>query len=331
MSLGEGEILGYARVLTLILGLGWAAKMDWDERRVANQHWMVWVKPAVFIWALDLMTHGADWTIFLTAAGVVAYASIAVIGRPTLRDILAGSKIDIIVSLWYLAGIVGMVCGAILYQEVNPLDVLLGNEVGLGALWWKTFAVIIPIFIVDMAWRLRLIHGGADSKCLMWLAILMPDWSTLPLMTTATGDALVALPPAIAILMWGGFIFLLILPILFFTNLKNVSFKSFGDFKMAWYSGFIPISQVKDKHVWLLTYLMEMPDGERVARNKTRAPKRSPSDEELSAAITELEEFGLEKVWVSYKFPLLVFLFIGLFPTVLLGDPMVLIMPLLPL
>ena len=47
---------------------------------------IVWAKPAVFIWALDLMVQGADWTIYLTAAGVVALASVSVFGRPTFSE-----------------------------------------------------------------------------------------------------------------------------------------------------------------------------------------------------------------------------------------------------
>ena len=94
MSLTEIEILGWTRIFTLLLGMGWAAWMDHKERRVQNEHWLVWVKPALFLWALELMYHGADWTIYLTASAAVAYASGAVLGRPTLSDIKAGSRMD---------------------------------------------------------------------------------------------------------------------------------------------------------------------------------------------------------------------------------------------
>jgi hypothetical protein len=47
----------------------------------------------------------------------------------------------------------------------------------------------------------------------------------------------------------------------------------------------------------------------------------------LEASVKALEDAGVDKVWVSSKLPLLVFLFPAIAPLVLLGDPMALIMP----
>ena len=44
----------------------------------------------MFLLCLELWALEADWTVWLTASAVVAYASTAVIGRPTLDDILEG-------------------------------------------------------------------------------------------------------------------------------------------------------------------------------------------------------------------------------------------------
>ena len=204
MDITETDLLGWSRVLVIILGMGWAAWMDHKERRVNNEHWLVWIKPAIFLWTLDLINQGADWTIYLTASAVVAYASGAVLGRPSLSDIREGSRLDIIVTLWYAISATGVVAGALVYQSTDPFDVILGNDTSLGALWWKTLSVLFVILIIDATWRLRLLHGGADAKALMWVAILIPDWSTVPLLySDATNVANVALPPSLALLMWG--------------------------------------------------------------------------------------------------------------------------------
>ncbi len=100
MSISDDVILSWTRVLVLLLGMGWAAWMDHKERRVKNEHWIVWIKPAIFIWALDLMAQGAVWRILLTVYAVVAYAGMAVIGRPRLYDRLRGSKLELIVTSW---------------------------------------------------------------------------------------------------------------------------------------------------------------------------------------------------------------------------------------
>lgn len=332
MSIDNDAVLGWTRVLVLLLGMGWAAWMDHKERRVKNEHWLVWIKPAIFIWTLDLMLQGADWTIMLTASAVIAYASMSVIGRPSLKDILKGSKLDVTVTLWYIISLVGVICGAILYQESMPLEVLVGNDTSLGALWWKTLAVGASILIIDLAWRVRMIHGGADAKCLMWVAILVPSWSAVPLTySSATLDSIVSLPPAISLLMWGGFIFLLIPFIMLGKNLSDGNIKKLSDLRLAWHASMMPLKEVVESHVWLLSSVIEMPDGTTSVHHRTRAPSKTPTNEQLLANVSALQEIGIESVWVSYKLPLLVFLFPAIIPLVLVGDPMSLLLPMLGL
>ncbi len=332
MSIDNDAVLGWTRVLVLLLGMGWAAWMDHKERRVKNEHWLVWIKPAIFIWTLDLMLQGADWTIMLTASAVIAYASMSVIGRPSLKDILKGSKLDITVTLWYIISLMGVICGAIKYQESMPLEVLVGNDTSLGALWWKTLAVGASILIIDLAWRVRMIHGGADAKCLMWVAILVPSWSAVPLTySSATIDSVVSLPPAISLLMWGGFIFLLIPFIMLGKNLSDGNIKKLSDLRLAWHASMMPLKEVVESHVWLLSSVIEMPDGTTSVHHRTRAPSKTPTDEQLLANVSALQEIGIESVWVSYKLPLLVFLFPAIIPLVLIGDPMSSLLPMLGL
>ena len=288
MGLTTESILGWTRVSVLLLAMGWAAWMDHKDRRVGNDHWMVWIKPALFLWALDLIAQEADWTVFLTASAVVAYASTSIIGRPTFKDLLAGNRIDVLVSLWYVISLAGIIGGSLKYGDISPLDVIVGNESGPAVLWWSTLSGLFTILIIDFAWRFRLIHGGADAKALMLVAILIPSWDTMPLISDKTSDSLVALPPALALLMWGGLTFVL-----------------------------IPV--------------MQLPDGSSKVYHKSRAPRRTPTDEELDNSIKELEAYGVEEVWISYKLPLLVFLFPAIIPLALLGDPITHIMPLIGL
>ncbi|MEC8540566.1 MAG: A24 family peptidase C-terminal domain-containing protein [Candidatus Thermoplasmatota archaeon] len=320
MALTSEQVLGWSRVGVLLLGMGWAAWMDYKERKVSNNHWMVWVKPAVFLWCLELLAREADWTIFLTASAVVAYASVAVIGRPTVKDIFAGNREDVIVSLWYVISIVGVVVGMAKYSDVEILDIVLGNLTGMAGLYWSTLFGLAIIFVIDMAWRLRLIHGGADAKALMWVAILIPNWSTMPVMTDYESEIVLQLPPAISLLMWGGLSFLLIPIILMGKNIVVGNVKSLSDIRMFWHSTVMSIDKVKDSHVWLLTSVIEMPSGELKPYHKTRAPRRTPSDEQLAEQIEQLRFHDINEVWVSYKLPLLVFLFPAILPMALLGD-----------
>ena len=331
MGLTTESILGWTRVSVLLLAMGWAAWMDLKDRRVGNDHWMVWIKPALFLWALDLIAQEADWTVFLTASAVVAYASTSIIGRPTFKDLLAGNRIDVLVSLWYVISLAGIIGGSLKYGDISPLDVIVGNESGPAVLWWSTLSGLFTILIIDFAWRFRLIHGGADAKALMLVAILIPSWDTMPLISDKTSDSLVALPPALALLMWGGLTFVLIPFILLIKNVVNSNVSSFTELKLSWHASKMKLSEVKHSHVWLLTSVMQLPDGSSKVYHKSRAPRRTPTDEELDNSIKELEAYGVEEVWISYKLPLLVFLFPAIIPLALLGDPITHIMPLIGL
>ena len=326
MAVTNEAILGWVRVGVLLLGMAWAAWMDHKNRRVPNEHWIVWAKPAVFIWALDLMVQGADWTIYLTAAGVVAYASVSVFGRPTLKDARAGSWMDRWFLIWYAAAAVGTVAGALRYQDVTPMDVILNQGDSLGILWWKTAAVFLVIFFIDLAWRMRLLHGGADAKALMWVTLVFPTWATVPLPFAAdASSSVVALPVSIALLIWGGLAFLLIPVVMLALNLKGGHLRGLSDLKLAWHASKIPLDDVAKRHVWLLTDTMSMPNGEERIVHRSRAPRQTPTDEALQAHIERLRVLDVDEVWVSFKMPLLVFLFPAVLPLVLVGDPTALI------
>ena len=324
----SAEVISWTRLIVLIWALGIAAWLDHKDRRVANEFWITWSKPAIFLWVLDLLNQEADWYVFATAAGIVAYASIAVIGRPTLKDIKSGSGIDIMVTLWYAIGIAGITQGLISHTDESILAVVSGEASKGATLWWSTFAVFIPIMLVDIAWRMRLIHGGADCKGLMWVSILVPSWSSIPIQFPETMDSTtIAMPPAIALLVWGGLSFLILPIIMVIKNLKDGN----TNLKLIWHAEKMMIDKVSESHVWLLSSIAEMPSGEKKIVHSTRAPRKTPTREKLLADIAKLKENGVEKVWVTRKYPLLVFLWPAVIPLTLIGGPMAFIMPILGL
>ena len=321
-------MISWTRVLVLVWALGIAAWLDHKDRRVPNQFWITWSKPAIFLWVLDLLNSSADWYVFATAAGMVAYASIAVIGRPSIKDIKSGNMLDITVSLWYIIGISGVIQGLMLHTDETLLGIISGEGSKEAKLWWSTFAVFIPIFLVDMAWRMRLIHGGADCKGLMWVAILVPSWNSIPIQfPEAMENSAIAMPPAIALLVWGGLSFLILPIIMVFKNLREGQ----TNLKLIWHAQRMNIDDVINNHVWLLSSIAQMPSGEKKIIHRSRAPRKTPSKEKLQAEIDLLKENGVSEVWITKKYPLLVFLWPAILPLTLVGGPMVFMMPLIGL
>ena len=139
-------------------------------------------------------------------------------------------------------------------------------------------------------------------------------------------ETVVALPVSISLLIWGGLAFLFIPFIMLALNMSRGDLRRFGDLRMAWHASMMAVDEVAKRHVWLLTDTMEMPSGEHRVVHAARAPRTTPSNEELSERLAALKIHGVERVWVSHKMPLLVFLFPAVLPLVLLGDPTTLLL-----
>ena len=136
------ELIQWVRVGVLVLCFGGAAWLDHKTRRVSNDWWWGWAKPTLFLLMLELLILEAGWMIWLSASAVVAFASTALIGVPDINDIRKGSKVDILVTIWYFVSGVGLLMGAMEYLPTlmdyfNPSIVLdEGSPVTKAALLW---------------------------------------------------------------------------------------------------------------------------------------------------------------------------------------------------
>jgi hypothetical protein len=202
---------------------------------------------------------------------------------------------------------------------VEPLDLVLWDFAGAQALWWELIGVTLVLVIVDVAWRLRLLHGGADAKALMWVAMLLPTWGALTWIQP--GDAVVlALPPALSILLWGGLAFLLIPPWNLVRNFVRGDLKQAADFRHAFHAERMPLDEVKGAHVWMLSTVEVGLDGSERIVHRVRAPRKTPTPEAVEEAIAALAALDVEQVWVTRKVPLLVVLWPACVLALLLGD-----------
>ena len=313
------HVIAVARGATLLAGMGVAAWLDHLDRRVPNRHWIVWSQPVLLLWVLDLAVRGADTAVWLTLLLPWAYASGAVIGRPSLSDLRAGSKLDLAAVLAYLLALVGLVWGAQMHASVEPIDLVLWNLEGAQALWWELVAVTLVLVVIDLAWRLRLLHGGADAKALMWVAMLLPTWGAITWLSSDS-TVVLALPPALSILLWGGLAFLLIPPTNLVRNALRGDLKGLGDLRHAFHAERMPLHAVKDAHVWMLSGVESGLNGVDRVVHRVRAPRRTPTEEALDDAIMALEALEVERVWVTRKVPLLVVLWPACVAALVLGD-----------
>jgi len=318
------EIIGWTRVVVLVLCFGGAAWLDHKTRRVSNEWWWSWSKPAIFLLILELLLLEADWMIWLTASAALSFASTALIGRPDMGDLLRGSLVDWLVSIWYLAGVIGLTMGALTHGPIlidyfdTEASILLEPEAERLALLWAQMLLIgVVLVFFELAWRFRMLHGGADAKAMMLATVLIPSWkgASFPLFADVHSTAI---PPAISLMIWAGFAFLTLPLIMLFRNIKS------GDLfplSMSWHAYRMPLSRIPESHVWLLEEVIDKPDGSRGVLRKMRPVRGSRAETAIDEVIEELVSEGKDKAWVTAKYPFLLFIFPAILPMILVGDP----------
>lgn len=322
------ELIQWVRIGVLTLCFGGAAWLDHKTRRVSNEWWWTWAKPTLFLLCLELLLLEANWMIWLTASAVVAFASTALIGRPDISDIMGGSRMDILITIWYFASGVGLVMGAMEYIPIvldyfDP-NVYVDSSARLteSALLWGQMVVMgLVLLFFEMAWRFRMLHGGADAKAMMLATLLLPSWNgaSFPLISSSESFS-TAMPPALSLLIWAGLAFL-VLP--FLMLVRNASAGDLKPFSMSWHASRMALSEIPDNHVWLLEEVVDKPDGTRGVMRRMRPVRGSRSETEVESVLDELASEGVEKAWVTAKHPFLLFVFPAILPLVLFGDPVV--------
>ena len=96
---------------------------------------------------------------------------------------------------------------------------------------------------------------------------------------------------------------------------------------MAWHATKQKISEatqlsgMDETTSWILTEVIEK-NGEKTIVNRILPSSKSAIGTERGADLELLEEMGLDSVWITRKHPFLVYLFLAILPTLLLGDPL---------
>jgi len=324
----ELELIQWVRLGVLILCFGGAAWLDHKTRRVSNEWWWTWAKPALFLLCLELLILEASWMIWLTASAAVAFASTALIGRPDIHDIKSGSIVDILVTIWYFASGVGLVMGTMEYAPtlLDYFDANVYMDTSAPAtqsalLWGQMVIMGVVLVFFEMAWRFRMLHGGADAKAMMLATLLLPSWNGAAFPLNSSSETFsTAMPPALSLLIWAGLAFL-VLPLVMVV--RNGSAGDIMPLSMSWHASRMTLSDIPNKHVWLLEEVTDKPDGTRGVTRRMRPVRGSRTETDVEAVLEELAAEGLEKAWVTAKHPFLMFVFPAIIPLVLLGDPIV--------
>lgn len=209
--------------------------------------------------------------------------------------------------------------------------------------FWLLGAPFVMIFAYSL-WRLRLLFGGADAKCVIAFAVLCPF---PPAIVTTAGDVyphLVALTPAAVTMFTNAVLLTIAVPLFYFiVNLVRGRFHPLAMFlgtRMA-------LARVAEEPVWVMEWVEPAPGAdheegptlEETSEDPDLTPEGLPKidDDEVQGAtiglryfptragdyarnLARLQALGVDEVWVTPKIPFMVPLLLGWLVAWTFGD-----------
>jgi preflagellin peptidase FlaK len=181
-----------------------------------------------------------------------------------------------------------------------------------------TFSIMVWILILYGFYNLGLPRGGADTKALMAILLIIPIY---PIIDYVTIDTLFlklisdfpelgiefVFPFAFTVLMNGALIILVIIFYLFFKNAAARNLK----FPHAMLGYKMPVKFIPTKFVWPM---------ERIIDGKLRLMVMPDKDLNLENELKILKKAGVEEIWVTPKIPFLIPITIGIILAVVFGN-----------
>lgn len=295
-----------ARVLIVGMGLLAGSVMDIRTRRIKDSVWILMMFSGLPLLGFEMWLKGggSSWISLLSLLLPLMGFLFVLFGYPEPGEVLRGSAADISFLVIYSACITGSILG---FVRGDPA---LTYPVAFSSLFMLIYFGLYHIPVGGT----RIIHGGADLKCLLVLAALFPwygsdlPFALGPFYRILSGNTLLAwiFPIHLSVLFNGAFIttilLLLALPAL---NLIR------GDlaFPRIFTSYRTDVRGMNGKHVWVY-----------VERNGKRE-KVEPTGKLESRLLGE----GTKRVWVTPKIPFIFSLFLGFLVQMTAGNLVALI------
>ena len=302
--------LGIALALML-----YAAVLDWKTRRVANWVWMLMGSIAMALLFFELLYFDtvAGSTLLTVDGNSISGFELA---QPAIYLIFIPIGIFFFDVFWdrepvYHEGKINFL-PILLYAIAFISMALMVYYAGLDNRTMALLAIPIMILVFILFYYLRLIHGGADAKAFMALAIMFPYYPIIQGFPLIEGPAVsglnIAFPFAFLILMNAAILQVVTVPLGML--IKNLANRDFGFPEM--FLGYrMDIANIPKKFVWPMEKII---DDERVL---VIFPKR---DGDVRKDLLALRKEGIERIWVTPKVPFIIPMLLGIIFSVIIGN-----------
>lgn len=287
-------------ILRVVFGcvfLLYASYTDVKERRVRDIVWLVMGFTGGVFLLLQMFLEKRAWEYFLIFIPVtLLFASMFFEFKP-----LYDKKNKAFNGKIILLFIIGF---ATLFYQFNALSD--------DTYFYRLLTIPVLILVFFVFYQVNIIHGGADAKALMTLAIFVPfypkflDFPLIQIGPERVSDAVELMFPFAFLVLMNGVIFVIWIFLAFF--IFNATRK---DVKMPeMLLGYrMDIAQAEKTFVWPMEKVV---DGKRV---RVLFPKNVEED-----TLEILKKYGAKRIWVTPKIPFIVALTGGFIVSVFFGN-----------
>ncbi len=287
-------------IMRVVFGMAFlciASYTDLKTRIVKNQVWMLMGFTGGVFLMLQLFLDKKSWEFYLIFVPVAILFSSMFIEHEPLYN---GGKKTFNFKLFglYLIGIL-----VVIYQTYA-----LSRETYFYQL------LIIPILIIFfyVLYQLRILHGGADAKAMIAIAILVPfypDFFSFPLLQLSperVASAMELFFPFAFLVLMNSVIFVVWVFLAFLIYNSTKSDFGFPEMLLGYK---MDIESVEKKYVWPMERVAK---GERIM---VLFPKRHDNE-----SLKKLKDFGVKRIWVTPKIPFILFLTVGFVISAFVGN-----------
>ncbi|MGA1819470.1 MAG: A24 family peptidase C-terminal domain-containing protein [Thermoplasmatota archaeon] len=294
------QMISAAKMAAVLITLAGSSIMDLKYRRIPDRFWLLMVLGAGPLTVWEMYLRGADespisfLSLLLPLAGIL----FVLYGYPELKEALKGKLVDIFFFLFYLAA----AAGGLLAFFLGDRELFV--EIGVSFVFMLIYFALYSVPIGGT----RIIHGGADAKCLIALSALFP-WYVLdiPFQTGPFYEILGDIPAmarifpvSLSVLFNAAVVtalaMFIILPV------RNIIK---GEFSLYSFTGYnMNVDDLKGAHVWV------------VIEKDGKKEKKDPTEK----LIKRLWKDGVKRVRVSPKIPFILSLTAGFVIHMVIGN-----------
>jgi len=283
----DSQLLDFVRLLLGIGFLAIASQRDLRTRTVPNRLWFIMFFAGVIVLDASYLLANAPSVLLLTPIPAMIIFIIIFTEGELAEDALSKAGNAALTAALLLVAIIILV-----YQ---------GQVLNYSQDWIRSLHVPIMIALAYIFYLVRVLHGGADAKALMALAVLAPAYPSIgPMPLIADIDAIKSVLPFALVVLFDSALAAMLVPLGYaFYNIGQ------GDVDRKMFFGYrLPLRKVPDRFVWLME---RVENGEIITE---LFPKRR-TKKELVRDVDRLRKAGRKVAWVTPKIPFMVPMLFG--------------------